>query len=616
MGNGSRVFPWARPRHELLLLVMVAAAVLLPVYVQDPQDAAHLCLGDALVHGRLSADSCLSDAFDRASFGGHLYSDKAPGLAILEIPGDQLTRLNETPSSWPSFSLRLWAVRLLSSGIAFLALAFLVGRVSEGLAPGYGAGALVAFSLGTLVAPFAATGFSHDLSALLLFAAFLLAWRRRVVPAGLAAGAAVLSDYECGLGVVIVAIYLVCHGRRLLWPYLAGIVPAVLLLGLYDWAAFGAPWHLSYRYIDNYYRGDQGSGFFGIGLPHAMQSVEVFAGPGGLLVISPVLVLAAVGLVELGRQRRAEAMCAAGIAAAFVFLNLGYFLPYGGISPGPRFLIPGLPFLALGIGPAFRRFPRLTAVATVASVASTTAVTLVWASNVPMRQTVWGELARVPAQLGSSRYARSLSETALHAAGLGKAGGALVVALLAAAALVIGLGSITWQRLGARPGESRARLSPAAGELAAVVCVVVVVVACVVAAFGYPYGNRTAGAAIEIADIKTTIAPSRETASVGDEVDFTVTVDYQGNTVANQLLLTVDLPPGMRLLGPPHYTIGSGCSGLSTIVCNLDYLPANHSTQIQFGVEITRPSDQTVTAISRSAGVAGYNEPETTIRVP
>ena len=38
----------------------------------------------------------------------------------------------------------------------------------------------------------------------------------------------------------------------------------------------------------------------------------------------------------------------------------GYWLPFGGGSPGPRFLIPMLPFLAVGLACAWRRFPATT----------------------------------------------------------------------------------------------------------------------------------------------------------------------------------------------------------------------------------------------------------------
>jgi uncharacterized repeat protein (TIGR01451 family) len=614
-GERSRArFPWARPRHELALLCVVGLTVLLPVYPQDPQDAAHICLADALAHGRVSADTCLSDSYDRSSFGGHLYSDKAPGLAVVELPSYELTGLGSVPEQWPSFSLRLWGVRLLSNGIAFLICAFLVGRVSEGLAPGFGAGALVAFSLGTLMAPFAATGFSHVLSATLLFGAFLLAWRRHLFLAGLVAGVSVLSDYECGLGVAIIAVYLTSIGRRSLLPYLRGVVPAVVLLGVYDWAAFGAPWRLSYHYVDNIYANGQGSGFFGIGVPHLVQTVEVLAGPGGLLVLSPVLVLALIGLFELGRSRPAEAITCGAIVLAFGLLNVGYFLPYGGLSPGPRFLIPSLPFLAIGFAPAFRRLPRLTAAATALSVASITAVMLVWSSNAPMRQTVWGELARVPAKPDSSRYVKNITETALHAFGLGKSGGALLVFGFAASAVALALGSISWDCVRAEGRTARNEHSRAM-TLGLLASAAIIVGADVSAALAYPYGNRTAGTAIEIEDIDTTIAPSRTTAGVGDEVDFTITVDYLGNSVANQLMLTIDLPPGMRLLGPPAYTIGSGCTGTSTIVCNLDYLPAAHSTQVRLGVDITDDANQTIRATTTSAGLPGFDKPSVTIRV-
>ncbi len=41
-------------------------------------------------------------------------------------------------------------------------------------------------------------------------------------------------------------------------------------------------------------------------------------------------------------------------------LSFGYFLPYGGVSPGPRFFIPAVPFLAVGLAPAFARIPIAT----------------------------------------------------------------------------------------------------------------------------------------------------------------------------------------------------------------------------------------------------------------
>ena len=58
------------------------------------------------------------------------------------------------------------------------------------------------------------------------------------------------------------------------------------------------------------------------------------------------------------RGHRAEANVIAAIAVVYFLYNAGYWLPFGGGTPGPRFLIPALPFLALGLAFAYRRFPR------------------------------------------------------------------------------------------------------------------------------------------------------------------------------------------------------------------------------------------------------------------
>jgi hypothetical protein len=81
----------------------------------------------------------------------------------------------------------------------------------------------------------------------------------------------------------------------------------------------------------------------------------------GLLRLSPVLALAIVGIVLLYRRgRRAEAVLVAAIGLGYLIYNSGYETPFGGKSPGPRFLIPVLPFLALALGPVFARRPVTT----------------------------------------------------------------------------------------------------------------------------------------------------------------------------------------------------------------------------------------------------------------
>ncbi len=433
--------PWARPRYELLLLALVAVAALSSVYVVSTQDVTRLCLTRALVHGHLTIQPCAGNTIDQSSYNNHNYTDKAPGISVLAVPAAELTGLPD-PANWTfEGDPHLWAVRLLTSGLAFLFLAFAVGRVSEGIAPGWGAPALVAFALGTYVAPLAASMFDHVAAGAFAFGAFLFAWSRRFGLAGLAAGLAATTNYTTGVIGIVLAVYVLLAGVRPLLRYAIGAVPPLALLGAYDWAAFGSPFHLSYRYVANAYAGEQASGFFGIHVPHLHGIDLVLLGDRGLLVASPIVVAAAAGLVLLARQHRREAITCGVVFALLLIANCGYFKPYGGISPGPRFLVPALPFLALGLAPAFARWRLATSALAAVSIVAMTTLTLTWAEtlNINYRQTVWGELARFFKERGSSRLVSVLTKNAIVWAGPNRLVAAAVVCACAVGAFALTL---------------------------------------------------------------------------------------------------------------------------------------------------------------------------------
>jgi hypothetical protein len=118
-------------------------------------------------------------------------------------------------------------------------------------------------------------------------------------------------------------------------------------------------------------------GFFGITAPEFGTAAELLFSARGLLTLTPVLAAAAYGLWLAGRRgRRDEALTAAAVGLVYLLWNSGYWTPFGGGSPGPRFLVPVLPFLALGLASAWRARPALTAALTVPSVVMMLAATL------------------------------------------------------------------------------------------------------------------------------------------------------------------------------------------------------------------------------------------------
>jgi hypothetical protein len=585
-------FPWSKPRREWLVLTLVAVCALSPVYKVNAQDNSRLCLSQALVHGHLSNDGCFE--LDHSLYKGHMYTDKAPGLSIVELPLAEALRLPPA-NKLPEHGWKLWVIRVLTSGVMLLALAFVVGRVSEGLAPGFGSIALVTFALGTLMAPFAVENFDQVPAAALGFGAFLLAWRRKPLAAGLMAGAGVFFEYEAGAIMVVVAAYLFLTTRsgRTLGRYALGVLPALAALGAYDWAAFGAPWRLSYRYVDNLYQPAQAGGLFGIHLPSAYAAQQVFIGRGGLLVATPVVVAAAWGLGLLWRTHHAEVWACIAVIAIFVLLNVGYFLPYGG-SPGPRFLLPALPFLTLGLGPAFARAPRFTTALAFVSVASMTAIFLDWGAQTPMKGGVFGEVGRVLFHPGTARYARDLESTVFDWVLPGHGWGAALTAIAGLAAFVVAYRAIPRDQR--RPAASTRR-TPLVTALG-VGIVVLVVAAQASAVSGYPYAGPPRDLAVSIQQLTGRIFP-------GQEADFTVwssnSSDYLGY---GNVLLTIVLPPGATLVGPPSYERGSGCTGTTTIVCNLDSLSPRMSTPVRFGIKPSVLGAQQLQALLLAQGLS------------
>ena len=332
------------------------------------------------------AEQVSTDAADRARRGGaKLWTYKALNVSAY---GYDAARARSVTRQLEVQAPLVWSIGLLVSVLPALGLLLLIRKVAERIRPGYGTVSALTLGVATMVLVFASQFFGHILASLVIFAAFSLLMRERRGPprlafvglAGVLAGLAVTVEYPIALAGAAIGVYAMLRGDLPgggLWPklargasYAAGVVIGVAPILAYNQWAFGSPSTNSYSnavdvqgFSGHATLGLNSGGFFGIGVPDPQAALELLLAPRGIITITPVVVAGLYGVwLMRSNGKRAEANLIIAIVALFFIYDTGYWLPFGGGTPGPRFLIPTLPFIALGFVEAWRRIPATTLV--------------------------------------------------------------------------------------------------------------------------------------------------------------------------------------------------------------------------------------------------------------
>ena len=399
-------------------VALVAVVLAMASLVQGPgwNQNAHLALVKALSHGTPVIDRYSAGTFDLAYSDGHFYSAKAPGVALLAVGPyflldrsgalDAVVRVTGIPRE----DADLWALAVIVCALAAALTLLLVTRLGDEVAKGYGVAAAVTLGLATLILPFSTLLFDHVPAAALAFAAFAILWLRRGLWAGLAAGilagAAVTCEYPLALAAVALGVYGITAGDRIRrgLMYIGGLAIGVSPLLLYNTWAFGSPLHFPYEdALPIAGLASNERGFFGIAWPSVETAARLLFGERGLIVITPVLLCALAALVPLYRRGwRAEAALIGGLSLAFLVYNAGYDVPFGGDSPGPRFLVAILPFLAVPLSLSYALWPRLTVALALVSALYAVGVTLTG----PLQAAGWEWLGELPGTATAPEVAR------------------------------------------------------------------------------------------------------------------------------------------------------------------------------------------------------------------
>jgi len=340
--------------------------------------------------GTLAIDDYYQNTGDYASYKGHFYSDKAPGVSFLGVPAyitykvisavppvpQVLARAGEGGAladtlreggtgllpDKVSFAMALTFVTFLTVAIPSAILGVLLYRTLGLLCPDrWNLAVTLAYGLGTAAFPYANALYGHQVAASLLFGAFYLLLRgktqgfgvARLACTGLLLGYAVITEYPTALiavAIVVYALLVVPQRTRLGWLVLGGVLP-LIPMALYNYAIFGTPVPVGYKY-SVLYTVEHSAGIISLTYPKLDALLGITLSPfRGLFFLSPVLLLAVPGFLQFWRKLawRPEWGVALFSVVSFLLFNASSSMWWGGFTVGPRYVVPMLPFMSLGL---------------------------------------------------------------------------------------------------------------------------------------------------------------------------------------------------------------------------------------------------------------------------
>lgn len=298
---------------------------------------------------------------DLSKHDGHYYQNKAPGASFVVVPVYAIVKAIAGP---PSLAVTMWICRFVTGIVPTLALLWLLWGYLARFAPEPATRrlVLVAYALGSMAFTYSVQYYAHQLSAVCLAAAWILAddvatrarGAKTMFLVGFLAALAPVVDYQTAFAGLPLLVYIAIRMRG--WPRaelvrafayaaIAAAIPIALLL-YYHQACFGSPFKTGYNFAVTY-AADHTHGLLGMTYPKLDAIIGTTIVPGnGLVVLCPWLLLAVPGGVYLWRRAERPLVATVG-ALALVFL---YFVTsltawHAGWEVGPRYIVALLPFL-------------------------------------------------------------------------------------------------------------------------------------------------------------------------------------------------------------------------------------------------------------------------------
>jgi hypothetical protein len=352
-----------------LFLVVVFGPLVAPV---TSQPGSRLALTAAMAEHHTIGIHGYPLGIDRATYKGQLRSDKAPGQPLLGVPvylSEKAIGAESAAHLRQGGNLTAWWVTFWTAFLPFVALVVLMYLVASRHAPPLAAlSAAVGLGVCSMLLPHAVNLYGATLAALGAYAAWALLERNaprnwQLAVAGVLAGVGIAAEYETAIvAAVLVVIVLRRVKWRTAWFALGAAGPALVVLW-YQNAAFGKPWRTAHEYYATAAIREEIVGYVRPG----WRGIDAtLFGSHSLLMTNVIVLVALAAAIMLVRSPatnvRRHAVVALAVAVPYIVLCIVWKGTPALEEPGPRYMMPVLPFLAVPLANAWPRVRRIALV--------------------------------------------------------------------------------------------------------------------------------------------------------------------------------------------------------------------------------------------------------------
>lgn len=340
-----------------LLLCFAFCYFLTPLPADNVLSRANLT-ASIVSENNLNINEYHKNTLDKSLLNGNYYSDKAPGISFISVPIAFIYSKFRAPDPGNDFFIQIITIFAVSLPVAFSLMVFfnIIYKTTQNLDTAIIM--VLSLSFATLLFPYSTMLYGHAAGASISLIVFYIVFFAELTPiaitmAGLLSGWLAGTEYPLATHSIFFAFLMLykIEDKRFFGWFILGAIPAISIFMLYNYQCFGSPFSIGYMH-ENWepFKTGMSGGIAGVTYPSLNSLFKILLSPGrGLFIVSPVLLLSIPGFVEgvKSRTNKTIAISAGILALMSILINSSQYLPLGGMAPGPRHLVPIIPYLCL-----------------------------------------------------------------------------------------------------------------------------------------------------------------------------------------------------------------------------------------------------------------------------